>query len=168
MLISPVLPAWGKQKYQQKQLGEELSHHISSLSIHFKDCYSVSARILEGDLNLLHRFENIARKRITWPDGWFLLPFCIYMHFYPSREFYCVPRSISADELRRPRTEDSGKQIKSDQGKTIGLNSPIQHSIDRPCRCERLSPGPFFLRPISHMFSLLQGFYPLPSQSEHL
>lgn len=35
----------------------------------------------------------------------------------------------------------------------------------RPCRCERLRPGPFFLCPISHTFSLLQGFYPRPSQT---
>lgn len=41
-----------------------------------------------------------------------------------------MPRSVSADELRRPRTEDSGKQMKSDQGKTVWFNSPIQHSID--------------------------------------
>lgn len=115
---------------------------------------------------MLHTFENIARKRITWPDGWFFLPCCICMLTDPSWNLWCVPRGTAADELRRPSTEDPGKQVTPDQGQTDGVNSPIQHSIDHTD--ESLSPGPLFLCPRSHVFSSPRASILCPLKHEHL
>lgn len=90
----------------------------------------------------------------------------------PSHFKKIKPKSKSKKRRRRKRkrrrsgTKDQGKQIKSDQGQTRAVIRPVPDERGH-ADVSQLSPWPFFLCPINHMFSSLQGFCPMLHKRGH-
>lgn len=103
---------------------------MSSRPNHFKDCYLISARILGEDFDWLHRLESISGKKDRLAN-WVASPTMLHLQApLPIQRASVCAQKYTSKWTQKTQNWNGLQTQGNNEGKTIGLNSPVQQNID--------------------------------------